>query len=167
MTKKPGPPKIKILFVIMIILLLIVGANSLYNTFYSQQLDIAPIKEGQTNITYKIDELISKINSLRTDINQLETNTASKSDIDNINSRLDKINAEISNIDAIQNVDITNTNTWINIWNIIFNISLIFNMVVALGLIKMSEFIVSLIINWWKNRKKLSEAKSNQSNESH
>ena len=168
--KGQGLPPIKPLFIIIIILLAIIGLFTIINFIFPQQVDIAPITESQTQITDKINELVPEINSIKNDINQLKTTTASKSDIGDLNSRLDNLNNEMANIEpqAVQDINIFNTSTWINNYNtrMIFNISISLVLSIAFYLfiggllkilIKIPEFILKM------NRKK--NKKLNKNNE--
>lgn len=154
--KGQGLPKIKLILIGIFILFCVVVGLFYFNDS-SQPVDITHITEGQTNITAKLDELLAKVNSLRTEINQLKTNMALKSDIDNLNSRFDIIDNEIANIEpqAVQNIDLTNINTYVNN----YNIRIIFSFTVALIIMELLKFGVNIL------RKKNDKLKREQNKE--
>ena len=143
-----GLPKIKYMFVAIFVVMAIIGIICAYNFLFPKQVDIKPITEGQTQLSVKLNELITEVNNLKSEINQLNENTASKSDIQTIESRLAKIDNEIANIEpqAVQNIDLLNMNTYINN----YNIRIIFSVTIALIILES----LKVTYNKWKKKRK-------------
>jgi len=153
--------KNKFLWIIIIILVIGLIVISIINWLTSERiktfLNTTEIQKKQDQIISRIDKLDGRINNLdgninvlRNELQELREIATKEDDINRIDKHLDEIENEIANIEpqAVQNIDLTNINTYINN----YNIRMIFSFSFALITVQILKFTFELIFIklFWK-----------------